>query len=122
MTPEQREEFYDAEVSPVLSDLANRCKAAGMGFVAMVDWSGQGNIGRTAALPVNAPALLRHANALASADLSNDRINFDRFMFAIMREARERGHSSVILHQLGIPHEPSAAESVASPDNNPAVG
>ena len=103
MTLQEREAFYDAEVAPALLDLAKRCQDAGMGFLALVDYSGIGNIGRTAALPAGAPAVLRYAYAIAQADAGQGAVNIDAFMFAIMREASERGHSSAVLHSLGVP-------------------
>lgn len=106
MTPEEREAFYDAEVAPVLLDLCKRCQDRGMGFVAMVDYSGRGNIGRTVTLPVGSPAVLRYAHALGSAGLDGGAVNIDGFMIAVMREAREKGHSSAVLFQLGVPTKP----------------
>ena len=106
MTPAEREAFYDAEVAPVLLDLGKKCQVRGMAFFALVDWSGEGNVGRTLSLPVKSPAIIRYAEALARCDCGNGAVNIDSFMFAIMKEAREIGHSSIILHQLGVALKP----------------
>ena len=36
-----------------------------------------------------------------------DGINIDKFMFWVMRGAKEKGHSSIILSQLNIPTSPN---------------
>lgn len=98
------EEFYDVEVAPVLLDLARRCQDRGLGFLALAQWSDT-QFSRTVTLPKGGLAILRYTNALASA-ASPQGINIDGFMLALMTVAREKGHSSAILAQLGIPPTP----------------
>lgn len=105
MSPE--EAFYDAEIAPVLLALCKKCQDRGLGFLAMVQYDPDGSVGRTVSLPANASAVLRYANALGQAQTAGG-VNIDGFMFAVMREARETGHSSMVLMQLGVPLTPPA--------------
>lgn len=101
------EEFYDTEVAPVLMDLARKHQERGLGFLALAQWDKSGKVSRTATLPVGAPASLRWGLSLASAS-TDAGVNIDGFMIAVMKEARETGHSSMILKQLGVPLKPAA--------------
>jgi hypothetical protein len=105
------EEFYDTEVAPVLMDLARKHERRGLAFLALAQWDkASKNFARTVTLPERAPAGVRYANALASA--TTDRgVNIDGFMIAVMKEARETGHSSMILKQLGVPLTPTETEN-----------
>jgi hypothetical protein len=101
MTQEEREAFYDAEIAPVLSTLADKCKANGLSFLAVVEWA-PGEHGRT--LSLTPP----HGHGIRWADLAA-RVsgNVDSLIMALMKEGREYGHSSICLHQLGVPEKPS---------------
>lgn len=109
MTPEEREAFYDAEVAPLLMSLCKQCQDRDISFLAMVDYTGTGDIGRTASLQADAPGAIRYANAISQYSLPRGAVNIDGFMFAVMKEARETGHSSIILEQLGVPVKPASA-------------
>lgn len=99
------EEFYDAEVAPVLMGLAKKHQDRGLGFLALAQWDKAGKVSRTVTLPEGAPAYLRYGLTLASASTEAG-VNIDGFMIAVMKEAREKGHSSMILKQLGVPLTP----------------
>lgn len=109
MTPEEREAFYDTEIAPALVSLAKQCQERGMSFLALVDYTGTGEIGRTASLQAHAPGVIRYGNALSKCAMERGQVNIDSFMLALMKEARETGHSSMILQQLGVPVNPAAA-------------
>lgn len=104
------EEFYDVEVAPLLLALAKKHHDRGLGFLALAQWDKTGKVGRTVTLPEQAPASLRYGLALASAS-TEEGVNIDGFMFAVMKEAREKGHSSMILKQLGVPLKPEMAQA-----------
>lgn len=106
------EEFYDTEVAPVLMGLAKKHQDRGLGFLALAQWDKDGKVARTVTLPEKAPASLRWGLSLASASTEAG-VNIDGFMLAVMKEARETGHSSMILMQLGVPVKPAPAEPVA---------
>ncbi|MEW6256558.1 MAG: hypothetical protein AB1592_11425 [Pseudomonadota bacterium] len=99
-TAKERETFYDDEVAPLLAELSRKCTAAGLSFLAVVEWA-PGDTGRTLGLVSGSGFGIRMADAAAKASG-----NVDSFMFALMRYAREHGHSSAILHQLGVPLTP----------------
>lgn len=94
------EEFYDSEVAPVLMDLAKKHQERGLAFFALSQWGAE-EAARTVTLPENPMAVFRYLNVLAQAAVGSG-VNIDSFMLAVMREAREKGHSSMVLKQLGV--------------------
>ena len=96
-----KETFYDTIVAPELLKLANLCKDNGVGFVAMVQFGDTAH-GRTASLPEGSSFAIILAEAAMQAQG-----NVDALMIAVSRRAKETGHSSLVLHQLGIPEQPS---------------
>lgn len=80
-----KEDFYDAEIAPVLADLNKKCQAHGMGFLAMVNYDDEGSIGRTLNIPENGPFILRLADTLARCWLPGGAVNVDGFMIALER-------------------------------------
>lgn len=102
------EEFYDTEIAPTLANLGKRCEERSLAFLAVVQFDQDGSTGRTVSLPKGAPAVVRWANALASCALRGG-VNLDSFLFAVMKEARETGHSSAVLAQLGVPTSPTVS-------------
>lgn len=103
MTPKEREAFYDAEVAPALKALAERCQSNGMSFLAVVEWE-PGEQGRTFYQSAPSGLGIRFADAAAQANG-----NVDGLIMGIMKYAREHGHNSICLHQLGVPAKPAEA-------------
>jgi hypothetical protein len=101
MTPEEREQFYDREIAPVLMDLAGKCQDNGLSIAAMVEWEPD-ETGRTAALAATAGFGIRMVEAAMQA-----KGNVDSLIFALMKYGTERGHSSASLHLLGVPTTPA---------------
>lgn len=108
MADQTKEEFYDSEIAPVLAELAKKCQDRGMAIIAAVDIGGADH-GRTAAIPENSHPVFGWLNALAQC-AEEKGVNIDKFMFGIMRDAVERGHSSTVLRSLGISLKPKAEE------------
>lgn len=100
-TAEEREQFYDSEIAPVLLDLARKCKESGLSIAAMVEWD-PGETGRTVALAGDSGFGIRMAEAAMQAHG-----NVDSLIFALMKFGSEKGHGSVCLHQLGVPAVPN---------------
>jgi hypothetical protein len=106
MTPE---EIYDSEIAPALLKIATRCKELGFPFVAAVEWDSavEGQRGRTEFCPKDdekrpsAAQLLCHYAARSNG-------NIDSMLMAVMRGARQYGHSSIYLKMLDVPLRPSA--------------
>lgn len=104
MTAEDREKFYDTEIAPVLMELARKCQNNGLSIAAMVEWE-PGETGRTAALAVGSGFGIRMAEtAMRSAG------NVDTLIWALMKYAKEAGHSSICLQQLGVPCKPEQSK------------
>ena len=100
MTPEEREAWYDATVAPALLVLGKECQERGLSLLAACEWA-PGEFGRTYATPGEPSFPLRLANAsLKSLG------NVDSLILGIIRYAHVHGHSSIYLHQLGVPATP----------------
>lgn len=104
------EKFYDKEIAPALMALAKKCEAEGLSFFAAVNFGPEGEIGRTVSLREGSPFMLRMLDALARCWCEGGTVNVDAFLIALSRHAREHGHSSMFLSQLGIPTEPETVK------------
>jgi len=94
LTPEQ---FYDAEVAPILMELAAKCEERKLSFFTVVEWA-PGEQGRTTSLQSGHGLGIKFAHAAAQANG-----NADALIMALIRYGREHGHNSVCLSQLGVP-------------------
>ena len=94
-----KEEFYDQEIAPALLVLCKRCQDRGISFVAKVEWE-PGESGMTAFVAEGAGIGMVTAAWAAKANG-----NADSLIFAMMKQARERGHNSICLHLLGVATE-----------------
>ncbi len=86
-----KERIYDEQIAPLLAQAGKIAEANGMPIVAQVEYL-PGEFGLTACLPEStgyAMTMLYWA--------ARSKRNFDAFMFAVMRHARERGHTSSVL-------------------------
>lgn len=107
MTDEEKERFYDDEIAPVLLELGRKCKTAGIPFMAVAEWN-KGLIGATRMLvsemswPMQMIFLAGESNG-----------NVDTLMFACAKRARRIGHSSVVLHLMGVPEQPKQPEQTS---------
>jgi len=75
LTPAQDEEaFYDAEIAPVLAELAMKCIDRRIPFLALVQYAsrpdGTGDYGETAAYPEMSKGIVAASNARHKADAS----------------------------------------------------
>lgn len=95
MTPEEREAFYDAEVAPALLELARKCEAGGLSFVASVEWSPD-ETGETLTIRSDAGVKIRMAAMAVQAHG-----NADALIGALVRYGETHGHNSAYLHLLG---------------------
>lgn len=105
MNAEEREAFYDAEIAPELLRLGKLCQDNGLSFHSIVEWN-PGDTGRTMCLVEGFSLQMDLSRALFE---SNG--NIDAFLFYLMKRARKTGHSSIVLHQLGVSHEPEKEEA-----------
>lgn len=105
MNKAEREAFYDAEIAPELLRLGKLCQDNGLSFHTIVEWN-PGDTGRTMCL-VEGFSLQMDLSRV----LFESRGNIDAFLIYLMKRARKIGHSSIVLHQLGVPHEPEQEKS-----------
>jgi len=92
-----KEDFYDRKIAPELMRLAKLCAGEGLGFLAAVEYE-PGSLAETCALPEGAGVGIRIAQAAVKANG-----NFDSLAIAVARYAKEHGHTSMVLKQMGIP-------------------
>lgn len=105
MTSEEREAFYDAEIAPALLALGERCHANGLSLLAVVEWE-PGEHGRTLFQSPPSGLGIRFADAAAQANG-----NVDRLIIGLINHAKQHGHNSIFLHQLGVRESPAASAS-----------
>ncbi|MFD1792101.1 hypothetical protein ACFSE0_10675 [Ochrobactrum teleogrylli] len=96
----ENEKFYDDIIAPRLHQLAEECKQRGMSFVANVEY----DPGATASTILLAENSGYHARLMCTAAQCGE--NVDGLIFAIMKHAREHGHSSLCLKMLGVSPTP----------------
>lgn len=104
----EQEQFYDAHVAPVLLRLGRECIDKGISFVAVAEFA-PGQSGRTVLLQPDCGFALRLVELSARAEG-----NVDRLILALLKHAREHGHSSLCLAQLGVPPTPPAPAAQTS--------
>lgn len=102
METPSKEALYDTLIAPRLLEIGKLCQDNALGFVAAVEYE-PFSIGRTASWPEDSSLAIRLVDVAAKAHG-----NVDSLIWAIMRYARENGHSSACLHILGVPEKPAA--------------
>jgi len=90
------EVVYDAQIAPVLMDVAALCERHGIPFLALVEYEPK-KLSRTEFLGEN-PCL----EMMLARWAARSRGNVDSLIIQIMKYAREHGHSSVCLKTLGL--------------------
>ncbi len=101
------EAIYDEQIAPLLKQAADLCIKHRLSFAAAVEYA-PGDTGLTFAGP-NDPKTTGATMFLADLGV-RARGNFDALAFNVMKHARIHGHSSAILHQLGVPTTPAKGE------------
>jgi hypothetical protein len=91
------EELYDTQIAPLLLQAANLCKEHKIPFIAVTEYN-KDDFGCTKYLGENPSVTML---VLHWAYLAKD--NVDNLIIALMRYAKEHGHSSVFLQRLGVP-------------------
>ena len=97
------EQFYDDVIGPELARIGKLCEDNGFSFVAAAEWS-PGEYGSTRAIGARCSFGIRLVDTAIKANG-----NVDSLIMAIERHAREKGHSSMYLNQLGVPLQPVTA-------------
>ncbi|MFT3967381.1 MAG: hypothetical protein QM690_16015 [Sphingobium sp.] len=97
------ETIYDKLIAPRLHEIMMLCHAHGLPLVATVEYA-PGEFGTTANLPPRHGISMGWMHAAA-----HSHGNADALILHMMKQARERGHSSMCLRQLGVPFFPAEA-------------
>jgi hypothetical protein len=94
MDEKEREAFYDREIAPTLMELASKCDANGMSFLAKVEWAPDEG-GSTMSVRDDASVSLRMVWWAMQACG-----NADTLIWAMQRWGREHSHNSICLTML----------------------
>lgn len=105
---ENKEKIYDKEISPLMKKIMGVCKKHDIPFFASFQYSDSDFCTSNGRL--GGHIVFTYYDALKQC-AEKDGINIDKFMFWIMRGAREKGHSSLVLSKLGIPGVPEAKKT-----------
>ncbi len=95
-----KEEFYDAEIAPMLLDLIKKCKAEGLSLVAMCEF-GPNEMGTTLSIRDGAGIEIVMARMGIQA-----RGNADALLMGLKQHAEKHGHQSAMIELLGVPASP----------------
>lgn len=99
-----KENIYDEKIAPLMTQIIDICKENQLPFFASFQYADNDfctSGGRMKGHPV-----FEYYEAIKQC-MELEGINIDKFMFWVMRGAREKGHSSIILSQLDIPTLPN---------------
>ncbi|MCK4822306.1 hypothetical protein KA005_41470 [bacterium] len=102
-----KESIYDKKIAPLMTQIIDICKEHELPFFASfqcADDSFCTSFDHTKGHPV-----FEYYDALKQS-MESGGINIDKFMFWIMKGARIKGHSSIILSQLDVPISPNKEE------------
>lgn len=100
----EKEDFYDAEIAPVLLDLANKCAERGLHFLAQVEYE-PGEFGLTRKFADNPHLAMIMLEICARA-----KHNIDSYLIALLRHADEFGidtSQSIFLNRYSKKDEPA---------------
>ena len=90
------EQFYDENIAPKLLDLGKLCEEHGLSICCTVEWSPEDR-GHTIAFSENASTAMKIIKAAALC-----KGNVDAMFTAIIKLAKQVGHGSIYLTQLGV--------------------
>lgn len=94
------EQIYDEQIAPLLLEVGKICQTHGLPLVAQVEYE-PGEMGLTKFLPAGSGMAMEMMNKAARC-----RNNVDSLIMWLMAHAKEHGHSSIFLMQLGVPVKP----------------
>lgn len=100
-----KEKYYDDVIAPKLRKVLELCQEKDISIIASVEFNEAGCIASSALISETAKDPIRMIWGLNQA-CEGGAVNIDNFFFCIMKNAREKGHSSLILNKLGIPLKP----------------
>jgi hypothetical protein len=104
---EELEKVYDEEIAPLMAQIIEISKRHKMPFFAEFQLNDEGfcRSGNSCGHPV-----FNHYSSLSQC-VSGSGVNVDKYMRWVAVGARKEGHSSMVLHQMGIPERPEPREA-----------
>lgn len=107
------QDYYATHIAPKLEALARECLDNGLSLAVACEWA-PGEYGHIVAKQAETGFAFKLVDGAAQANG-----NVDSLFFAIQKHAREHGHSSLVLSQMGVPATPAPSEEPASkPDSS----
>jgi hypothetical protein len=100
---ENKESVYDKRISPLMLEIIRICQEEEMPFFASFEFAD--NSFCTSAHDVG-HSVMKHYRALSQC-AEHGGVNVDKYMFWVAKTARVEGHSSIVLHQMGVPEVPN---------------
>ena len=94
---------YDEQIAPLMTQIIDICDDHGINLACEFQYADHGFCRTVLAVTDDAHPIIQHINVLTQC-LEDGGINIDKYVFWAIRTAQEqRGHSSLVLKQLGIP-------------------
>lgn len=98
-----KEKIYDEEIFPLMEKIIGICKKHKIPFFASFQYAGDSFCSSKSRFGEH--IVFDYYDAIKQC-IEDKGVNVDKLMFWIMREAKKKGHSSIILSQLDVPMEP----------------
>lgn len=95
------EAVYDEQIAPLMAQIIAVCNEHGIPLFAEFQYSPDGFC-KTAIAGAGSHAVFQSYAALSQCK-EDAGVNIDKFMFWVVKQAGEQGHSSIWLRQAGIP-------------------
>ena len=99
---ENKESVYDKRLSPLMTEIIRICKEEEIPFFTSFEFADGAFC--TSAIDTGHP-IIEHYRALSQCAAGGG-VNVDKYMFWVAGTARKEGHSSLVLHQMGVPETP----------------
>jgi len=96
---DEREEFYDTRVAPLLIEARRDCFDNGMGMLAVTEARNDGVTAHTLSVPEGCGDTIKLLMHLSEC-IEDGEIKMDKAFMALIRHAQKHGHSSIIMQHL----------------------
>jgi len=98
------EQIYDDQISPLMLQILEICQKHSMPMFAEFKYNDDGYCKSfiSADWPV-----VNHYNAISQSKQGNG-VNVDKYILWVAKQAKESGHSSMVLTQMGVPITPES--------------
>lgn len=104
--PVDKEKVYDDLISPLMVQILKLCETYDLPMFTSFQFSPDGFC--TSCIDTG-HLVMQHHKAIAQC-AEGTGVNVDKYMFWVAKQARLTGHSSLVLHQMGVPERPPLPE------------